>query len=347
MPAIDSGISQMLFSPRHQGRSTEVRSQDCNHGFGCVMGAALTLTLPNPRMYMTTKSTTAKPRCFGYRSTHCMFRYSVDDEFTKQVMKVSTRGIWVLPGEERTQRWWQLGSLECPLWQRQGMQGNKYPVVWGIIPSKEQLCWGDGGCGHEESHSGESLPSAQRGRDQQVGRETEWKPCPLHITQQWCFVPSVILVSSTKIPGCRVHHSHPLGLSPYSQQQSSPWVCSPNPTFMHPAPVHTNRYMSRAGTCRAVSWTICVCLIQLCLPKTSCWVLLQRPLNILFCLNWSPHHWEGFPRCGNLSSPSAPHLQGCRFHPAFSPLLFFFFFLSSYLVKLESFLSIQVSEVLC
>ena len=33
-----------------------------------------------------------------------------------------------------------------------------------------------------------------------------------HLTQQWCFVPLVILVSSTKIPGCRVHHSHPLGL---------------------------------------------------------------------------------------------------------------------------------------
>lgn len=54
MPAIDSGISQMLFAPGHQGRSNEVRSQDCNQEFGCVIGAALTLTLPNPRMYMTT-----------------------------------------------------------------------------------------------------------------------------------------------------------------------------------------------------------------------------------------------------------------------------------------------------
>ena len=249
--------------------------------------------------------------------------------------------------------WWRgntevvaTGISGVPTMAETGHAREQVARVWGIIPSREQLCRGDGGCGHEESHSGESLPSAQRGRDQHVGRETEWKPCPLHISQQWCFVPSVILVSSTRIPGCRVHHSHPLGLSPCSQQQSSPWVCSPNPTFMHPAPVHTNRYMSQAGTCRAVAWTICICLIQFCLPQTSCWVLLQRPLNSLFCLNWSPHNWEGFPRCGNLSFPSAPHLQGCRFHPAFSPLLFFFF-LSSYLVKLESFLSIQVSEVLC
>ena len=215
----------------------------------------------------------------------------------------------------------QLGAYESSLVRREHRGGGNWDL-WsahygrdrackgtssqgceGSIPSREQLCRGDGGRGHEESHSGESLPSAQRGRDEHMGRETEWKPCPLHITQQSCFVPSVILVSSTKISGCRIHHSHPLGLSPCSQQQSSPWVCSPNPTFEHPAPVHINRYMSQAGTCRAMAWTICVCLILLRLPQTSCWALLQWPLNILFCLNWSPHHWEGFPRCGNLSSP--------------------------------------------
>ena len=50
----------------------------------------------------------------------------------------------------------------------------------------------------------------------------------------------------------------------------------------------------------------------------------------------------GFPTCGNLSS-SAPH-KGCRFHPTSSPLLFPFFFLSSYLVMWRSFLSFLASK---
>ena len=67
MPAIDPGVSQMLFSPGHQHRSTEVRSQDCSHhGSGpsvCAMGgAAQTLAWPNPCVYVPTKSTAAKVR---------------------------------------------------------------------------------------------------------------------------------------------------------------------------------------------------------------------------------------------------------------------------------------------
>ena len=66
MLAVVPGVSQVLFSPGHQCRSTEVKSQVCsNHGSGPAvgaMGAAQTLTWPNPHVYMPTKSTAAKAR---------------------------------------------------------------------------------------------------------------------------------------------------------------------------------------------------------------------------------------------------------------------------------------------
>ena len=40
MLAVGPGVSHVLFSPGHQRRSTEVRSQDCsNHGSGPTVGA--------------------------------------------------------------------------------------------------------------------------------------------------------------------------------------------------------------------------------------------------------------------------------------------------------------------
>ena len=67
----------------------------------------------------------------------------------------------------------------------------------------------------------------------------------------------------------------PLRLSPLSQQQSPPQVCSPNPTFWHPAPVCTCRHPSQAGAHRgAVARTICIGLTVSCLPQTSCRALL-------------------------------------------------------------------------
>ena len=59
-------ISWALFSPSHQHRSPEVRSQDCsNHRSGLTMGAkgaAQTLAWSNIHMYMPVKSTAAKAR---------------------------------------------------------------------------------------------------------------------------------------------------------------------------------------------------------------------------------------------------------------------------------------------
>ena len=66
MPAIGPGVSQTLFSPGHQRRSTEVRSQDCsNHESGPAvdaMGAAQTLAWPNPHVFVPAKFTAAKAR---------------------------------------------------------------------------------------------------------------------------------------------------------------------------------------------------------------------------------------------------------------------------------------------
>ena len=63
MPAVGPGVFQMLFSPGHQHRSTEVRSWDySDHGSEPTVGAAQTLVWPNPSVYMPTKSTAAKAR---------------------------------------------------------------------------------------------------------------------------------------------------------------------------------------------------------------------------------------------------------------------------------------------
>ena len=66
MPEIGPDDSQVLFSPGHQCRSTEARSQDCSsHAPRPTVGAmeaVQTLTLPNPHVYVPTKPTAAKVR---------------------------------------------------------------------------------------------------------------------------------------------------------------------------------------------------------------------------------------------------------------------------------------------
>ena len=66
MPAIGPGDSQVLFSPSHWCRSTEVRSQYCgSHAPGPAVGAmeaTRTLVCPYLHVYMPTELTTAKAR---------------------------------------------------------------------------------------------------------------------------------------------------------------------------------------------------------------------------------------------------------------------------------------------
>ena len=63
------------------------------------------------------------------------------------------------------------------------------------------------------------------------GSELQWQPCPLCATQQWHLISKADYASSRSIPGCGAPHSHPLRRSLCSQQQSSPWIRSPNPTL--------------------------------------------------------------------------------------------------------------------
>lgn len=42
----------------------------------------------------------------------------------------------------------------------------------------------------------------------------------------------------------------------HSQQLSPPWVCSPNPTFQHPALLCTRRHTTQAGVCRGAARTM-------------------------------------------------------------------------------------------
>ncbi|KAJ8781437.1 hypothetical protein J1605_007697 [Eschrichtius robustus] len=66
MPAIGPGVSQALFSPGHQCRSTEVISQDCSSRVPgptvVAVEAAQILAWSNPRVYVPTKPTAAKAR---------------------------------------------------------------------------------------------------------------------------------------------------------------------------------------------------------------------------------------------------------------------------------------------
>ena len=60
----------------------------------------------------------------------------------------------------------------------------------------------------------------------------------------------------------------------HSQQLSPPWVCSPNPTFQHPALLCTRRHTAQAGVCRGAVQTMSTVLTLSCLPQTSCCVPL-------------------------------------------------------------------------
>ena len=115
-----------------------------------------------------------------------------------------------------------------------------------------------------------------------------------------------LLPQAFPVPGCGLPCSHPYTLFLHSQRQSSTRVCSPNPTFQPPAPIHTSRPTLQAGVHGAVAHTIRVGLTLSCLPPTSCCMLLQAPRGP-FWPCWSPCWWGGFPRCGTFSFPSAPH----------------------------------------
>ena len=121
-----------------------------------------------------------------------------------------------------------------------------------------------------------------------------------------------VWVTSVSTPGSRLPPFHPLRLSPHRQWQSSPWICSLIPTFQLPAPVLTSGHTSQSGAHRAVTWTVYVGHSLSCLPQTRHFTLFQQPQILLFCPNWFPCWWGGFPGRGNLSSSSVSTPPGAQ-----------------------------------
>lgn len=77
---------------------------------------------------------------------------------------------------------------------------------------------------------------------------------PFCVTQQWHFASLVAMASSTGTSGFIAPHSHPLMLSPHSQKQYPPLVCSPNPTLQNLSPGHP----SQTEVHNAVGQTFCM-----------------------------------------------------------------------------------------
>lgn len=146
--------------------------------------------------------------------------------------------------------------------------------------------------------------------------------------------------SLTNTSGCCSTTFQSLQLSPYSQQQSSPWVCPLNPEFRHQAPTHTSSCTSQAGGTRC--WHGLSAQIFLCSARHK--ELLCSPLILWYFFSVLPdlHTSEGAFQAVNFSSFSAP-FQGHRSHPAST----FIFFLLSHQVTERPFLSFQVCEVFC
>ena len=94
MMALDRGVSQMLFSPGHQHRSTVVSCPRCTFiveldPLQCY-GGNLDATWPNRLMGMPTKSTIAKARLVLTARASFPSRCSVGAEFTKPVVGCNT-----------------------------------------------------------------------------------------------------------------------------------------------------------------------------------------------------------------------------------------------------------------
>ena len=101
--------------------------------------------------------------------------------------------------------------------------------------------------------------------------------------------------------------SCPLGPSSQSQQQTSPWDCSPIPMLELPAPAHSRVFTSLFRVHRAVARIVCVVLIPFRLSQIS-WCTFQQ-LQILLQVP------RQLPQCGNLTPASISPPPGCRSSP--------------------------------
>ena len=104
--------------------------------------------------------------------------------------------------------------------------------------------------------------------------------------------------------------SHPLNLSPHSQQQPSPWDCSTTPKVQFPAAVPSRGSGLLSGVCMAAAKT--VILIPFRLPQISCFT---------FNLKCFSSHSDNCPDVGIGPLLQFPYLL--RGGPVLLTLLFF------------------------
>ena len=103
-----------------------------------------------------------------------------------------------------------------------------------IVLIVEEVDGGGHGWGSKDPRLGRVLPSPWL-----AGAGTRDKGCSGLIP--WASLNKdtlsvVVHASSTSMPFIDLLlHSRPLRMSPHSKPQSSAWLCSPNPTFQHPA----------------------------------------------------------------------------------------------------------------
>ena len=98
--------------------------------------------------------------------------------------------------------------------------------------------------------------------------------------------------------------SRPLGPTPHSQQQTSPWDCSTIPTLQLPGAVPSGKHTSLSGVPMAATRIVCVILIPFGLPQISCFTLS------LSCFSSG---------CGDRTPASVPPLAERRSSPINSP----------------------------
>ena len=147
----------------------------------------------------------------------------------------------------------------------------------------------------------------------------------MYITQQWHFASMAVKASSTSISSCRAPHSYPLRPSPHSWQQSSPWVCSPNPQVPAPSPCAYRRTHVSGWDAHGCGMH-CLCGSHSVLPATD--RLLHSPPGLRSSTSVPadlPTSEGAFPVQEPLLFFSFS-LQGHRSRPACSPLPFPFFY---------------------
>ena len=142
---------------------------------------------------------------------------------------------------------------------------------------------------------------------------------PLGITQQRCSASLVVRASFTSIPFAELlPPSCPLRMSPHSPPQSSAWVCSPSPTFQHPALVCSGGLPLRL---HGQGWGQQPVYRSHSVLHTGCSVLFPQRMSLSFCPNWAPCS-EGLPWMWRPLLSSVPPWF-CGSHPASFPPSFF------------------------